>query len=249
MLPLMHAALQGELKGRAPLVRSCGPVMDRVLAEALSGLCPGLRLLPPEEHALASARHEVLDLPRWDLHDPPPERAALLGQWMRRVAEVGPRLAGATCPCGGSAVAPGAVVMLDRSELEPFYAPGGAAEIKGYGRSRRALSNLHEAAEAVARAGWPVAVYEPGAHAYGCQVATFAGARALVGIRGAEWANLIWTRPGTPVFMVCPTRMRGWPFGTLVAAKAIEVHQAPAEGMTPAIEISELLAFLAAAMP
>lgn len=82
-------------------------------------------------------------------------------------------------------------LILVRSQPTNYYITGDA-EIKGYGTSRREIVNWREVLDYLKANGVLVSAYEPGSHSLGCQIRTFARAKKIVGMRGAEWANVVW---------------------------------------------------------
>ena len=50
--------------------------------------------------------------------------------------------------------------------------------------------------------GIPAVIYEPGQHSFRCQVRVFQDARGVVGLRGAEFANLLWCEGPIPIILI-----------------------------------------------
>lgn len=86
--------------------------------------------------------------------------------------------------------------------MHDFYSQSGPAINKGYGRSRREISNLQHVSSHLGKIGVDFGVFEPGVHSLACQTSVFGRAERIFGIRGAEWANLIWVKPTTEIFVV-----------------------------------------------
>ncbi len=105
----------------------------------------------------------------------------------------------------------GRYLILRRSKEHPYYAEGGGAEIPSYGETRRALRGIDDAVRALERRGLEVSVFEPGAHGLAGQALAFHHSRGVAMVRGAEIANLIWMRPGSPVLIVTPSAMAAFP--------------------------------------
>ena len=84
-------------------------------------------------------------------------------------------------------------LLLMRSPTHPYYSSQGSAELPGYGIGRRGISNLLEVSQFLTASGVGHDLYEPGQHSLGCQIRAFTRATHAVGIRGAEWANIIWS--------------------------------------------------------
>lgn len=83
-------------------------------------------------------------------------------------------------------------LLLVRSQPDNYYV-NGDAEIKGYGTSRREIINWPEIMAYLQANGLRISAYEPGKHSLGCQIRTFEKAKKIIGIRGAEWANIVWS--------------------------------------------------------
>lgn len=81
-------------------------------------------------------------------------------------------------------------LLIMRSHPHDFYLHH--AEIKGYGTSRRAIENLQEISNHLVSKGINHILYEPGIHSLGCQIHHFKKSKRIVGMSGAEWANVIW---------------------------------------------------------
>jgi len=93
-------------------------------------------------------------------------------------------------------------LLLDRSDLHSFYAPNGKAEIKGYGKSRRALLNVAEEYQYLSENGIKANLYQPGSQSILDQIQTFNHAKGVIGMRGAELANMLWMEPNRKVIVV-----------------------------------------------
>ncbi|KYP09968.1 MAG: hypothetical protein A0129_15610 [Limnobacter sp. CACIAM 66H1] len=92
-------------------------------------------------------------------------------------------------------------LLIRRSSPHQFYLDG-SSEKAGYGTSRRGISNLQEVSDFLTTNNVPHSIYEPGAHCLGCQIQTFGASRRILGFRGAEWANLIWSTSEVRVRML-----------------------------------------------
>jgi hypothetical protein len=82
-------------------------------------------------------------------------------------------------------------LLLVRSQPDDYYINGNA-EIKGYGTSRREITNWREIMAYIKKNYISIAAYQPGNHSLGCQIKTFRKAKKIIGMRGAEWANTVW---------------------------------------------------------
>jgi hypothetical protein len=50
--------------------------------------------------------------------------------------------------------------------------------------------------------GIPAVIYEPGQHSFRCQVRVFQDAKGVIGLRGAEFANLLWCEGPIPIILI-----------------------------------------------
>lgn len=98
------------------------------------------------------------------------------------------------CPRGDCPRSPN--LLLRRSEPHDYYSVG-RAQVDGYGTGRRGITNLEAVSALLRDAGIAHSVYEAGSHSLGCQIASFANAERVLGMRGAEWANMIWCDSAT----------------------------------------------------
>jgi hypothetical protein len=57
--------------------------------------------------------------------------------------------------------------------------------------------------------GIPTVIYEPGQHSFRCQVRVFQDAKGIVGLRGAEFANLLWCEGPIPIILIQHQAMHG----------------------------------------
>jgi hypothetical protein len=227
-----HRRNPDRLRGARLELESCGPVMDRVLPPLFRGL--GLDLAaapaptaepagdePDRARWIASLADGCIRLPRWDqrLETAGISDAAFAESIRATAAFVAAEASGLGC-CRETTPSDG-YLLLRRSPEPDYYGPGGGADAKGYGTGRRELSGLEPCLEALAARGIPAAVYEPGAHELACQIRHFARARGVIGLRGAELANLAWMRPEAVVLMLCWTSPRTPPQRLLAAALGI----------------------------
>lgn len=232
LLPALHhlMTLPG---GPPPRVRflSSGPTMDPVVEEACRLLGVEAVLVEsrsdngPQATALrwetmllreGATRGSSVCRARLSRRQPTGPLTLSPGAWARLrddVAAVRARLIAEAMSAGPPDPAlAGRILVLKRSAMPAFYAPVGAAETKGYGVGRRALVGIDEAVDVLSQHGVPAAAFEPGAVGLAAQIRAFHSAAGVVGVRGAEWANLLWLRPGRRAFVLTPqAMMRGNP--------------------------------------
>jgi hypothetical protein len=194
LLPVVHAETTFrwsrlfDRSGRF-LVLDCGPLMTPILSETLRRMELPFDVVSPAE---VEKRCYVQ---AWDF-----------AKGSRRaVRAAADRVSAAwrnyDCPAADCPTSEN--LLIERSAPHQYYAAGGA-EIGGYGTGRRGITNWPEVSDFLTGRNIKHALYEPGRHSLGCQIAVFQGARRIVGMRGAEWANAIWSRPGLRVRVLDP---------------------------------------------
>lgn len=174
LLPLIHQ--QEQYKFNEFNVLDCGPVMTPILKETLERCGYSFNIIPLSE----IANPYVVE--KWDFE----------WQDISAVEQVVDKLRSAwanhACNCGGTS---STNVLIKRSEPAAYYL-GDQVEIKGYGTSRREIKNWAAVSQHLTECGIQHEVYEPGVHSLGCQISKFSKASTIIGVRGAEWANLVW---------------------------------------------------------
>lgn len=193
LLPIVHA--QRRYQHGTFLVLDCGPLMTPILRETLNRLNFSFQIVPP--HAIKTPVYvEPWDHPQhegWDSISTRALRSAadlVSAAWRAHTCEQ------PVCPRSAN-------LLLQRSAAHEYYVSG-PAEIKGYGLSRRGVTNWSEVQMVLKDRGIDHAVYEPGRHSLGCQIAAFQQARRIVGMRGAEWANTVWCHAGARARILDP---------------------------------------------
>ena len=190
-------------------------MMDLRSRELAEWLEPSLRIVDVAQPGEANAAGKLV--PRWDLwlrggtslrirwasrlHRLGLRHPVLCGVERVREFILGHALSGP--PPSTDSVREGAEwLLLKRSEEPSFYRPDGPAEKPNYGLTRRSIANLDALAAELESRGMPVRIYEPGQDDLATQVRTYHAAAGVIGIRGAELANIVWMRPGSGVVML-----------------------------------------------
>jgi hypothetical protein len=188
LLPLVHA--QSKYRFKRFLSLDCGPLMSPILHDTLTRLGYDFRIVQPSEI------EKPIFLDSWD-HGwrGRREKASV------RKAQTLIRQAWGDYECPSNHCARSENLLIQRSNPHEFYLNGGS-EVAGYGTSRRGVSNLQEVSEFLTYNGVDHSIYEPGAHCLGCQIEAFSASKRVLGFRGAEWANLIWSPPEVRVRML-----------------------------------------------
>jgi len=213
---------------------TCGPLMDPLAAEAIGMLGAKVEILadpPADEETVFLPRWDMALYRNLELFVPIETDTGVVPRALRiaaerfrrpkslprpfellalrkRITSVRNRLLPAALEIGLDRGAHGKVLILKRSEPPEFYKDGCGAKKKGYGTSRRALIGIEQAAAELERRGVPVAIFEPGGETLATQIRAFHKAAGLVGIRGSEFANLIWMKRGAQGVMLTPRSMQ-----------------------------------------
>lgn len=253
LLPSLEYSLQ-QPDIRQIVFMTCGPVMDERLREAcrllgLPGLIAHVDLIPTPWRD--STRE--MPAPRWDGwllrrgrpdQDPPPnDPVAPAMQRIRR------QFLNAVA-ANPSEAASGDWLLLRRTAQPDFYRAGGSAEIPNYGTGRRSIVNIDTLAIALRQAGLRVRLYEPGAHSLCDQIRTFAQADGIIGLRGAEFANLIWMRPGSQAIMLAtPVAQENYVSWSLANLMGIRFTPLAVDSNHPHVEATMILDALVQVAP
>jgi hypothetical protein len=210
----------------------CGPLIQPRLAEACA--LAGLIHVSPEEDVTA----DVYRVPRWDrllLHfEAPPPPQAVIEAYRTTIA---PLLGLLRSAAEGGFAASCDVFPMDtiavtrRAADHPFYHSDRMSGYPAYGSGRTALLNAEEVAERLRSEGLAAQVVDFGTMSLGAQILVARRARAILGIRGAEFANVVWMRPQTKAVLLSPPGRENHATRTLsrimnVAFSRIPVHAA-----------------------
>lgn len=191
LLPLVHAQERYKFKFFHAL--DCGPLMTPILRDTLAALGYRFQILIPR-----AVRNPVF-LEPWDLACAASDSSTqALRDTCIRVGNLWREGLCSQKHCHGSSN-----LLLKRSAPHPYYL-NGKAELSGYGTSRRAITNWDEVCTLLDREGVEYLLYEPGCHSLACQIRTFSQARRIVGMRGAEWANVVWAQPDLKILFFDP---------------------------------------------
>lgn len=133
-------------------------------------------------------------------------------------------------------------LLLKRSEEPSFYRVGGPAAKPTYGVTRRSIANLEELGGELSRRGLPVRIYEPGRDDLAAQIRTYHDAAGVVGIRGAELANILWMRPGSGVVMlVTPVKRENNVARHIALVCGLAARPIPVESDHPVVSADALM--------
>ena len=209
LLPGLSLAL--ETGARRVQFENCGPLMQPRIAEACALL--SLDLASPLTSPLIgdTPPQAKVSVPRWDRlllrFDAPPHPSYVLQAYRAGTWQVRQRLLDASrreTSASGSLVRwqETDVIVFERSEEHPFYRSQPMARTPGYGRGRRHLENSREIAAALCASGLRAQALDLGALSLADQIMACHHARAVIGIRGAEFASLVWMQPGSAAIML-----------------------------------------------
>lgn len=97
--------------------------------------------------------------------------------------------------------------MLDREEEPDFYKKDGQAQTKGYGKSRRYIENLDEVHRFLKSIKIKSQIYSPGNFNLQHQINTIYRSKGILGIKGAEFLNILFLNINTYSIMFIPEDM------------------------------------------
>jgi len=183
-------------------VESCGPVMDQVMKEVLNAMHLRYKIIGESE--VNQFTTNVIELPAWD--EIVNEKDLLM--IMKAAVQLSDLMSKQICGCQHR-TALNKIVLLDRSPAAQDR--NIAHKHKAYGRNSRRILNLPELKSELIDRGLDAVIYEPGVHKLCCQISVFRSSNAIVGIRGAEFANLVWARDSIPLILINPEKMMGEP--------------------------------------
>ena len=241
---------------RAGRILTCGPLMDERILELSSLMGLEVRIEPGWPALDATKPGEVFHCPRWDLWLMTRQlnkfrlwlasrRSGSVLSGMRRIQA----LILKNCGLGALSNHPPKPewLLLDRSEEHDFYRQGGDAEISSYGKGRRAIANLVELELELKKAGIQVKIYEPGANPIQHQIKTFHEAHGIIGVRGAEFANLLWMRPGSRALMIAtPTPRKNQATRNLALLQGISFQSLAVDTKYPVVSGQDIIQMLQA---
>jgi hypothetical protein len=261
------------------LFQSCGPVMNEILKEMLALYDYRFQIM--EENDIPEAYANSIFVPRWDIRiNEMAARQQAGSDPLRRLSDLSfrfvKRLYGSekasethylmsiirvrdnTLARLGSYETgdkfkslEAKYLILKRSVQPSFYEKGGQSEIPGYGTARRELRGIEEAVTYLNDRGIPTAIFEPGNHSYKEQIIVFQRCRGVIGIKGAEFANLLWMNKNGKVIQIRPSVMKTNNLQrTLAGLLELDFSELvdTSEGMFPALKGESLIELLNVAL-
>jgi hypothetical protein len=242
---------------RRYVFRSCGPLMDPLIAETLSALGRRFSIIDKHLHSGYDGADKVFPA-RWDvwlhhvwfkLGDAANYPGTLLTQ-PEHFLQVRQHLLDVFLTDKSrrdTRTADAPYLILKRSAQHAFYERGGKAEIATYGTGRRTLHGLEAAQACLADHGIPCRIFEAGQHSLREQINAFHHCRGIIAMRGAEVANMIWMQPRSQVILHnpavnMPTGSPARAFASYFDLDYTEIDVGDA--MHPTLNAAELLARL-----
>ncbi len=237
LLPALYLMDQMQLKASQNTkvtftLSTCGPVMDQLMASLFTDLGYAFTIAAPNEVAAET----TLLVPRWDIlmrysvNRHPRKgmafRKRLAGHyhWLRQwqgmrqlhghiravhhlVARHMPLKATATAEFNYGALQ-NTYLIIQRSAPPKNYERSALnKEATDYGIERRSLNGVEAAVTQLGQAGIKAMAFEPGIHDITHQINMFYHCKGIIGIRGAEFANMVWLRPGSTCIMIDTTHI------------------------------------------
>ena len=215
LLPVVH---EQRIRGLSHFgVLDCGPLMTPILTSTLSRL----------ELSFEVTRNErttsYVVVPPWDtqwgfthyitnIHT---AAQIVKDKWSNGIHE-----------CPAESCPETSTILLARSPSHSFYKGNGKAEIPSYGLDRRGVINWPEVSQFLTEKGINSDLYEPGTHSLSCQINVFRKARTIVGMRGAEFANLVWAESKPQIMVFNPYKDEG-PIPYMSRSLGIRHHTVP----------------------
>lgn len=114
------------------------------------------------------------------------------------------------------------VYLLERQDEPEYYSEKGSATAKTYGASRRTFVNTQEGLN-ILRKTWKVKVYNSGESSISDQINQYNKMDVAIGVKGAEFSNVIWMKPGAKIIQIIPRKMKTPPVYERIA-KLIQVE-------------------------
>ena len=253
LLPgLSHALARGRQSVR---FEYCGPLMQPRIAEACALLSLDLAPPLPADVPREGRRRKV---PRWDKlllrYGAPPQPPCVLQGYRagsRRVRRALLDAARRATLASGSLARwrETDVLVFERSPEHPYYQSPKTAGFEGYGRSRRHLKNSRDIADALCAGGLRAEALDLGALSLADQIMACHHAKAVFGVRGAEFANLFWMRPASAAVMLAtPIDRENHGSRSLAAIYGVHFLSPPVDTQAVEFDPAQAVALIRAAM-
>lgn len=202
LLPITNYIIDNNIRRTKILVQDCGPVMNNLILEimayfdlsvsfSLDNNTSNLKrfLLKPKTN------YKNIYVQRWDI-DILKNRDI-----SKNLVKISNQLIDLFQIDVDYKVDSKSILILKRSNEHEFYSQNGASIIKKYGANRRYLDGIDEAVDKLHSLGFNVIVYDAGSHSFFNQAYMFLTHKFIVGVRGAEFANLIFAQNTSKVIV------------------------------------------------
>lgn len=116
----------------------------------------------------------------------------------------------------------------------------------GYGSERRDLRGIDQGVEQLAKSGHTAISLVTGELGLFRQISAFACCKTLVGVRGAEFANMIWMDKDADVYLYMSASFQNEPIQRkLASALGLRFHEIPHEGsISPQLDIQKIFTLM-----
>ncbi|MEB2786436.1 glycosyltransferase 61 family protein [Algoriphagus persicinus] len=116
----------------------------------------------------------------------------------------------------------------------------------GYGNERRTLNQVEEGIEQLSTEGYDCLSYEPGSHNLACQINHFSKCSGIIGVRGAEFANMVWMKENAIVILFRSADFNNTPLQReLISPINLVFHEIAHNGQnSPTFDTKEVLIIL-----
>lgn len=180
----------------------CGPLMERRLVEACDLL--GLNLKSNDSTMIGTIQE--IQVCRWDIclrrSDGSLPTENFIRKFRKEIDNVRTEILSKSIEVAPPEAAnKKCIVVLKRSEPHPYYRTDGPSSFPGYGSERRQLTNSIAIANLIETFGFQAKILDLSTLSFLDQVKTFRDARAVIGARGAEFANVLWMKQASDALM------------------------------------------------
>ena len=244
-LPISQGLLKRDRRDSRPLgIHDCGPIMNRIMVEGLSrfpvifDFDDSLVFPSPDRRAVTAAASPVVK--RWDVII----RNGAGDRVRDMLIETRDTLAAMLSPwsCCRRDLSERRYLLLRRSPEPSFYRSGGGAKAPTYGMGRRSFEGIEEGQAQLEALGAPSLIYEAGSHNLACQINHFSRCAGVIGVRGADFANIIWAAPEAKIIMFLSSGLHeDPPQRALAALLGLDYSEVPHHGeISPVFDVSRV---------
>lgn len=141
------------------------------------------------------------------------------------------------------------LLMLSRAP-KPQSIPSETLEknrwFAGYGNERRELQHARDGLNELNEEGFSCIEYQSGTHNLACQINHFSNCRGIIGVRGAEFANMIWMKEKAIVILFQSAYFNNTPLQRqIISPLNLTYFEIPHQGLvSPKFDANEILTIL-----